>query len=760
MPIATAPRRSSALVVLVSVLGACAGGGSGGGGSGGDSSSALTVTPGSVGFSTVQNATIAPTSKAFSITVIDPNAYYVLAGYPAGATVPTWLTKSLYGSGKSWTLGVAPSTTALAAGSYSATLRVGVARQDQSVIGYRDVQVTYAVQTGIAIWPTIEGFDYVLGSSTMPSTQTVVVSGTAGLAWTATSDQPWVLLSTVSGTVPSTPVMSVSPAGLGVGAHGAVVTFTGGGVTSTVATTLNVTAPALTATPASVSLGGESGHDLGGRDVQLVLSTGANAFAWSAAGAPTWLKISPPSGTVSGAAQTITLSPDATGLAAGTYTGSVTLTADVNGTPVATSVPVTLTLDAHALRASDNGVALASTPGLARLTRTLRIRSNRGLATTWNASTDAPSWLAVTATGTTADGLVLTADPTGLAADTLHRATVSITSGDPTIAGTETVDVALWIGSTTPSATTPVTPPAPLAEIAADPLRPRAYVHARGTDVTVYDVYAGSVVGTIASVGKKLGAMAVSSDGARLFVVDDTDKTIVPVDLETYAVGNPWPLVVPTYTSEPSSFVAYARVQGMGVVVASDGHAYDAATGSRSAATFGFGPVLAASRDGSRFCGILRGFSPYTLRCYPLDVSAVTGQVLIGASKSPSAFDLGSNGRDVAMNEDGSRVYVAAGSPYAFDVFDATASGTTMPKVATLAGDAYPNAVEVGFDGRAFCGASSTGMKDVWVYDAAGTWLSDYKVTSLGDRGVAVSGDGLRMITIAGTTLKFITVGP
>ncbi|WP_242343730.1 BACON domain-containing protein [Anaeromyxobacter terrae] len=687
-----------------------------------------------------------------------PDAYYVAAGYPQGTTEPTWLSKSLYGSGNSWTLSTSVTTTALAAGTYSATLRVGVARQDQTIIEMKDVQVTYTVQPGISAWPSTEQFAYVLGSSTMPSTQTIVVSGTTGVSWTASPSESWVSLTAESGTVPSNTRMSVNPAGLGPGTHTATVTFTGGGVTSIVGVTLTITAPALTATPAgTIALGGASGHDLSGKDVQLSLSTGTRAFGWTATGAPTWLRLSSSSGSVSGTAVPVTLSPDLAGLAAGTYTGAVTFTANVDGSDVSTSVPVSLTLDAHKLFASDGGVAFSSVPGLSRLTRALRIRSNRGLTTTWNATTDAPTWLTVTSSGTTDDALVLTANPAGLAADTLHRAVVSITSQDPTVVGTETVQVALWIGSSTPAASTSLA--AIYAEIAADPMRPYAYVHNRGTDVVVYNVYTGTQVATIARIGTKLGQMTVSSDGAQLFVIDDTSKTIVPVDLGTRTVGAPWALEIPTYTSEPNSFVAYARVQGVGVVFANDHHVYDAATGSRYATTAFSGSVLAASRDGSRLCGITRSSSPYTLKCYAVDVSGLTGEILLGAAKSPS--DAGSNGRDVAIDEDGSRVYVASGAPYAFAEFDATASGATMPMVKYLSGSAYPVAVEVGSEGRIYCGADNpSGTNDVWIYDAAGSLQSAYTVTHLTDRGIAVSGDGLRMLTLTSTALKLFTVGP
>jgi hypothetical protein len=106
MSIALELRRPSSLAVLVAALAACSGGGGGGGGG-----AALTVTPTSLAFSTVEKAVNPPSSKSFQVTVNDSTTRYVAAGYPAGTTVPSWLGLSVYGSG----CGFRPSRSAIPA---------------------------------------------------------------------------------------------------------------------------------------------------------------------------------------------------------------------------------------------------------------------------------------------------------------------------------------------------------------------------------------------------------------------------------------------------------------------------------------------------------------------------------------------------------------------------------------------------------------------------------------------------------------------
>ena len=520
-------------------------------------------------------------------------------------------------------------------------------------------------------------------------------------------------------------------------------------VTHAMTFTFTVHAPALTVSPSAVALGGTMGHDLGHKVVNVSVATGANGFPFTAVGDGLF-SASPSWGNVSSSLVPLTISPtDAVStLAAGTYTGAVTVTVDVNGVPVTKTIPVTLTLGDHELRVSADGVALTSTPTLSSLTRTVRVRSNRGVAATWAAQSDQP-WLTVTEGGTTADPLVLTANPDTLPQDTLYMANVTVTSSDAGITNTETIRVGLWAGSSSPAS--PVTVSTSYIELVTNPVRPYAYLHSGGTTVSVYHLYRGALT-MISGVGAKLGAMAVSTDGSRLFVVDDgsAGRKIVPIDLATRTVGTAWTVAAPAPVR-----VAYARANGVGVVLASEGSIRNAATGATYAGTGLSGRVLTASRDGSRAC-VLASMS---ISCAPLGADA-TGAPIVGAASSAYAE---SSANDVALSSDGTRAYVAPGpANEAFLAFDASASGPGMPRVTNLVtGPTAPGAIDYGPDERIYGGSTSYSATDTWVFLPDGTVQGSYDLSAGGgllDRQLAVSGDGLRVVALTeDPTLTIVT---
>ncbi|HSU38630.1 MAG TPA: hypothetical protein VLJ38_03650, partial [Polyangiaceae bacterium] len=299
--------------------------------------------------------------------------------------------------------------------------------------------------------------------------------------------------------------------------------------------------------------------------------------------------------------------------------------------------------------------------------------------------------------------------------------------------------------------------------LATDPIRPYAYV-AVGSDVAVYNVYSGAHLTTFSNVAPNIGDMVVSSDGARLFVIDTTNFAVVPVDLEHGNLGVSWPLG----DAAPAS-VAYTRRRGQGLVITGNGSFFDATTGERFAARFSGGyygnVVVSASRDGSRFCALDMGLSPYSMGCTALDFDAGASGIVLGSyvsAQSSGNWGVGSNGQDVALTSDGSRAFVASGAPYDFRGYD-TSTGSVLQ---ALPGDAYPNNVEVTDQGLLVAGASVWyDDNDVWVYDAAGFLLASHKLSgyaqALRPRQLKASGDGLRLVALTDDPLlAFVTAVP
>ncbi len=118
----------------------------------------------------------------------------------------------------------------------------------------------------------------------------------------------------------------------------------------TLTVTLTVTQPcSLQVGSTSLSFSVQQGQTSAGQNVSIS-STGSCAFplSWSASGNATWLVLSPTSGTNQGSGSSITVSVNAAQLAAGSYTGSITLSStDKNGaivgSPQTIAVNVTVT---------------------------------------------------------------------------------------------------------------------------------------------------------------------------------------------------------------------------------------------------------------------------------------------------------------------------------------------------------------------------------------------------------------------------------
>lgn len=612
-------------------------------------------------------------------------------------------------------------------------------------------------------------FSGVNGATLASQSLGITMNNGAAVNWTAATPpaDTWLVLDRTSGTAADPLGVSVNPANgtLASGVYNSSISLQGssGGsnFNKTVNVTMTLTKATLTPSPASVTLGGANGRDFSGVPVGLSLNTGANSFSWNSNGSSSFVQRSPSSGSVSAAPVSVTLTPDATGLTGGTHAGSATFTAQVNGDVVTTNVTVTLNLESHKLLVDGNGVAFAKTPTLSKLTRTLKVRDNLGLATAWTAS-KTQSWLTITAGGTAGDDLVLTADPTGLATDTLYFDTVTIDSPDASVEnrGTEKVRVGLWVGAADPTANSiSVT----TTNVAADPIRPYAYA-AVGADIQVYNTFTGSLLTTITGVaagGGTVGFMTVSHNGSKLYALDTSNSNVVPVDLDAQTAGTPFPVSL----INPVRVIDYTRTNGVEVIVSgSGGQVFNAQTGTVFPSAFAGNTVVTASRGGTRLCTVNVGISAYSISCPALDFTSLNGgQLLLGNTFEVSGIS--GNGQDVALKADGTTLYVGSGG-----VTELSAYSTSGPNpVYVGAGNSpaptglHPNNAEIAADGRIFASAANptSGPADVWIFTANGTPVTTLKIAAGGidqifNRQLRISGDAMRLITITGDQV-FVT---
>jgi hypothetical protein len=103
--------------------------------------------------------------------------------------------------------------------------------------------------------------------------------------------------------------------------------------------------------PASLTFSGTTGGANPASQSLSISNSGGGTLSWTASDNQTWLTVSPTSGT---APSTATVSVNLTGLAAGTYNGTITISATgATNTPL--TVPVTLTVTAPTTELLTNG---------------------------------------------------------------------------------------------------------------------------------------------------------------------------------------------------------------------------------------------------------------------------------------------------------------------------------------------------------------------------------------------------------------------
>jgi uncharacterized protein (TIGR03437 family) len=204
------------------------------------------------------------------------------------------------------------------------------------------------------------------------------------------------------------------------------------------------------ATPASLSFSATAGGSAPGTQT-INLSSFVAGLSFTASSSAAWLSVSPSSGSMPAI---LTVSIDPSSLAAGTYQGTVTITAP-NAVPSTTTVAVTLTVKPGtpaALGIDTQNVSFTATQGSGPLTQQLHVLNPGGgsLSFTANASTTSGgSWLSIspangTATPSSPASLTITATPGSIAPGTY--------SGTITVIGAgSTVNVAVTLSVSAPT---------------------------------------------------------------------------------------------------------------------------------------------------------------------------------------------------------------------------------------------------------------------------------------------------------------------
>lgn len=333
-------------------------------------------------FSAEEGMDASPKTQTFTVSV---------SGACSGNV--TIATKTTLGSGSGW-LSLSPSSANVSAGQ-SATFTVSVNAKSLQAGNYTGSIALSATNGGVAIEgsPQTVGVSLAVQSSptlgVSPSSLSIPVTtgqaslpvsisnhGGSAMKWTAAlaNDAPsYVSLSgggthTLDGNASTTVTVSVNATGIN-GGHGPISTYltitavdatTGKTATNSpikVPITINVASASLQASDTSLSFSTTEGNDPQSQSITIT-NNGGDTTGWSVSNAPSWLSVSPDSGSgKSGASTKVTFSVNASKLQGSTTPYS----AQVQFTPASgNAVTVTVVLMVHASQPTPTPTATAT----------------------------------------------------------------------------------------------------------------------------------------------------------------------------------------------------------------------------------------------------------------------------------------------------------------------------------------------------------------------------------------------------------------
>jgi uncharacterized membrane protein len=399
----------------------------------------------------------------------------VTTSYATGQ--PTnWLTVSTGGSSAPTTVVLRPNTTGLATGTYTATVTVASpVASNQSVA--LNVSYTLIRPASIVLGATTATFSAQQGTAA-PSQQPIAITNggdapltglAAGTPSYSSGASGWLAASVSSTSAPASLLLQPTVTSLAVGDYSATVAVTSsvaGVAPQTVTVTYHVTAaptpPVIVLSTSTLSFTATSG-DATTLPAQLPVSvsnggqaalTGVSVTtAYTAGQTPGWLTVTPSGST---APLSIGVQPNTVGLAAGTYTATVSVSSSVaTNTPQTIAVTYKVIRPASIVLAATTATFNAQQNGAAPLQQSIGI-TNGGDAALTGLSVGTPSyssgasgWLVASVSPSAAPAnLFLQPNTTALAPGD-YTVTIPVTSSVPNVAS-QTVTVTYHVTAPPP----------------------------------------------------------------------------------------------------------------------------------------------------------------------------------------------------------------------------------------------------------------------------------------------------------------------
>ena len=475
-----------------------------------------------------------------------------------------------------------------------------------------DAQLTIS-GSNLKASPSMLTFTYTPGSP-LPAPQAIAlttVSGTGTVPLSSvTTDVTWLKVTPAS-SAPATLQVSISPGLLSAGTYSGDVIVKGVGSPDTsleipVTITINA-APVLTVAPTSLAFTYQIGGALPVAQ-SFALSTGNAQLNFTVTSPASWLQLSPLRGTTPGS---VLVTANPLGLAPGTYTGAIGVTA--LGATGAASVAVTLTITGtpQLVVTPSQLTFSAPTGGPAPAAQTLSITS-AGTALGFTAAAGS-YWLSVTpTTGTTPAVLTVTANPSGLTAGT-YTGTINITqAGAAQVSQMIIVTLQVGGGTATPTISGIINAASGVIGTVAPGMAISIFGAGLGPQASQSFALPASG-GTVATI---LGGTQVMFDGTAVPIIYTSStqvNALVPFEIANkpntvltveYNGATSAGMTLPVVAAQPGLFTAEANGKGEGAILNQDNSVNSASNPAAAGSTIqlfgtGGGVTIPASVDGA-----------------------------------------------------------------------------------------------------------------------------------------------------------------
>ncbi len=489
--------------------------GSGGGGGGGTTTSIAAPTSLAFYYQTGSSAFVPQ-------QVITVGAVGTFTATESVNTSQQWLNISTVGNSGPGYVIVSVNPSGLSAGAtYQGSININ------SASGSLSIPVSLAVTTGIVVEPTNGDiyFNYQAGSGSVQQSITLLASDGSATPVSLASTTSWITVGSPSGnTTPASFPLTLSPNGLCNGLNVGSLTVTAPNATNNgftipvIALVSGSTATGcngstggstLTVSPASLTFTSQTGSSPATQTLAVTSTSGTSgqAFTYQVTGnipiSVTANGVTVQNGQSLTTPANLTLTVTTTGLAVGSYSGTITLTPS-GGTAV--SVPVSLTVSAASVSATPTTLTFSFAAGSsAPSPQTVTVSGTSGSAFTATASSSG-NWLSVSpASGTVPGTLSVSVNPTGLSANT-YTGTITV-AGTGGATGSTIINVTLTVTAPLPT----ITSLGSAASYAGGSLSP-------GEIVTIFGTSIGPTPGVTLALDPTTGKVATTLGGVQVLV--------------------------------------------------------------------------------------------------------------------------------------------------------------------------------------------------------------------------------------------------